>query len=307
MADEVLVARPHADAALAAAALVAIRRDGRPLDVAGAADRDRHVLFGDQILDVDLAGFAFEELRPAIVAVLRADFLQLVDDDLHEQALAREDRAQTLDRLQQLGQLVEDLLALEARQALELHVENRLRLDLRQAELHHQAVARFGHGLRRANQRDHLVEMIERDPQAFEDVVARLGLAQLELGPAPDDLAPELDEALDELQQAEHLRPAADDGQHDDAEARLQRRVLVEVVEDDLRHFAALELDDDPHAFAVGFVAKVGDALDGLLADQIGDALDQLRLVDLIRNFGEDDRRRGRPSCSSRSSIARAS
>ena len=51
VADEVLVARPHADAALAAAPLVAIGRDRRPLDVAGVADRDRHVFFGDQVLD----------------------------------------------------------------------------------------------------------------------------------------------------------------------------------------------------------------------------------------------------------------
>ena len=73
----------------------------------------------------------------------------------------------------------------------------------------------------------------------------------------------------------QHLRPAADDRQHDDAEARLQLGVLVEVVEDDLRHLAALQLDDDPHAVAIGLVAQVGDALDRLLAHQIGDPLDQ--------------------------------
>ena len=59
---------------------------------------------------------------------------QLVDDDLHQQPLARENRPQPLDRLQQLGELVEDLLPLEAGQALQLHVEDRLRLDLRQRE-----------------------------------------------------------------------------------------------------------------------------------------------------------------------------
>ena len=63
----------------------------------------------------------------------------------------------------------------------------------------------------------------------------------------------------------------------------LQLRVLVEVVEDDLRHLAALQLDDDAHAVAIGLVAQVGDAFDRLLAHQIGDPLDQLRLVDLIR------------------------
>ena len=50
-----------------------------------------------------------------------------------------------------------------------------------------------------ADQRDHRVEMIERDLQAFEDVRARFGLAQLELGPPPHDLAAELDEVLDDL------------------------------------------------------------------------------------------------------------
>ena len=87
---------------------------------------------------------------PSTISVRRsspyfvADRLQLVDDDLHQQALAGENGAQPLDRLQQLGQLVEDLLPLEAGQPLQLHVEDRLRLDLRQAELRHQAVARFG-------------------------------------------------------------------------------------------------------------------------------------------------------------------
>ena len=134
MADEVLVARPHADAALAAAPLVAIGRDRGPLDVAGVADRDRHVFFGDQVLDAELAGFAVDDLGAAIVAVLLSNRLQLVDDDLHQQPLAGENRAQPLDGLQQLGELVEDLLPLEAGQPLQLHVENRLRLDLRQAE-----------------------------------------------------------------------------------------------------------------------------------------------------------------------------
>ena len=83
--------------------------------------------------------------------------------------------------------------------------------------------------------------------------------------------------------QRQHLRPAADDGQHDDAEAALQRGVLVEIVEDDLADLAALQVDDDAHAVAIGFVADVGDAFDRLLAHQLGDALDQPRLVDLVR------------------------
>ena len=79
-----------------------------------------------------------------VVAELLADRLQLGDDQLHQQLLARQDRAQPLDRFHQLDELVEDLLTLEAGQPLQLHVEDGLRLDLRQLELRHQAVARFG-------------------------------------------------------------------------------------------------------------------------------------------------------------------
>ena len=118
-------------------------------------------------------------------------------------------------------------------------------------------VAGFGNGLRGANQSDDRVEVIERDLETFENVIAGFGLAQLELGSPPNHLAPEVDEALDQFEQVQHLRPAADDGEHDDAEGRLQRRVLVQVVEHHVGNLAALQLDDDPHAVAVGLVAKV--------------------------------------------------
>ena len=72
MADEIFVPRPHADATLAAAALIAICRDRGALDVAGVADGDRHVLIGNQILDVDLTA-RVDDLRAAVVAVLVAD------------------------------------------------------------------------------------------------------------------------------------------------------------------------------------------------------------------------------------------
>src|SRR4029077_10425228 len=74
-----------------------------------------------------------------------------------------------------------------------------------------------------------------------------------------------------------------------DAETVLELRVLVEVVEYDLRRLAALDVDDDAHAFAVGLVAHVADAVDALLAHELGDLLDHTRLVDLVRDLGDDD------------------
>ena len=134
VADVVLFARAHADPALAAAALRAVGRDRRALDVAGVGHRDRHVFVGDQVFDPELAALV-DDLGAALVAELLAHRLQLVDDQLHQQLVARQDCAEPLDCLHQLEQLVEDLLALEAGQPLQLHVEDRLRLDLGQLEL----------------------------------------------------------------------------------------------------------------------------------------------------------------------------
>ena len=133
--------------------------------------------------------------------------------------------------------------------------------------------------------------MIERNLQPFQNVAARFRLAQLELGSPTDDLAAELDEALDQLQQRQHLRPPADNREHDDAERRLQLRVLVQVVQNDIAHLAALQIDNDSHAVAIGLVANVRDAFNRLGVDQLRDVLDQAFLVDLIRNRRDDDGR----------------
>jgi hypothetical protein len=140
--DEVLFPGAHADAPLAAAALHPVGRDRRALDVAGAADGDRHVLVGNQVFDPELAALV-DDLGPPRVAEALPHGVQLVDHHLHQQLVAAEDGAQAFDRLHQLGELVDDLLPLEAGQPLQLHVEDGLRLDLRQPELGHQAFARF--------------------------------------------------------------------------------------------------------------------------------------------------------------------
>ena len=70
----------------------------------------------------------------------------------------------------------------------------------------------------------------------------------------------------------------------------LQRGETIELVEHDVRHRVAPQLDHDPIAVAVGFVAQRGDALDLLVAHQFADALDQVRLVHLIGDFADDDR-----------------
>ena len=70
----------------------------------------------------------------------------------------------------------------------------------------------------------------------------------------------------------------------------MQRGEAVELVEHDVGHGVAAHLDHHAIAVAVGLVAQRRDALELLVAHQFADALDQMRLVHLIGNFGNDDR-----------------
>ncbi len=68
--DVVLVLQVHPHHADATPPLLAVRRDRETLDVAGAGDRDHHVLLGDQVLELELA-LGGHDLGPAIVASCR--------------------------------------------------------------------------------------------------------------------------------------------------------------------------------------------------------------------------------------------
>src|SRR5690606_38170630 len=63
----------------------------------------------------------------------------------------------------------------------------------------------------------------------------------------------------------------------------------IEVVEHHLAHFTPTQLDDHTHAVLIGLVTQLADAFELLFLDQLGDLLDQPRLVQLIRQLGDDD------------------
>ena len=98
--------------------------------------------------------------------------------------------------------------------------------------------------------------------EPLDDVHPIARLAQIEQRAARDHVAAVVDEVLQRLLERQDLRAPVDDRQHVDAERLLQRRHLLQVVQDDLGDGVLLELDDDAHAVAVGLVADVGDALD---------------------------------------------
>ena len=270
------------------------------------------------------------DLGAPVVAELLADFQQLGADHREQPFRAGEDIRQVGNHQQELAVFVDDLVALEPGQALQAQIEDRLGLNFGepvdrgrranaglQAEFRGQPLGtradvtgpgeHLGHrartpdtghqgglGFRRCrcapDELDHLVEVAERDGLALEHVRTVAGPLELEHGAPGHDLAAVPDEALEQLLQAEQSRLAIDQRDHVDAEHGLERRVLVEVVEDDLGDFTALEFDDDAHAVLVGLVAQLADALDLLVAHEVGDALQEARLVHLIGQLGDDDR-----------------
>ena len=273
--DGVLLARDVADDALAAAVLAAVRADRLALDVAAAADRDDDVLVGDEVLVGELARGVLGDAGPAIAGVLALRCSrQLVLDDRQDPLLVGEDVLELGDQLDDLEVLVLDLLALERGEAGKPHVQDRLGLALGQVELRHEVRPRdLGVG-RGADRLDDRVEVVERLLEALEDVGPVARLAEVELGPPPDDLAAVLDVVLEDRLEGQRLGLPVDQGQHVHVERALERGVLEQVVQHAVRVRLALDLDDHAHAVAVGLVAQVGDAVDLLVLDEVGDLLD---------------------------------
>ena len=136
---------------------------------------------------------------------------------------------------------------------------------------------------------DNKVEEVDRAQEANEDVLAVARLLQLEFAAASNDHAPVVDPEFEGALEADPPWLAVDDSHHVDGEGRTHGRELVEEILDLSGLALALEFDDNAHATAVRFVAKVGDAFDLLVADEVGDLLDEGRLVDLVGELGDDD------------------
>ena len=140
-----------------------------------------------------------------------------------------------------------------------------------------------------ADDGDHVIDVIERQPVAFQDVLSVFRLGQQERRAPAHHVDAVFDEVANRLHQAHFFWLVIGDGQEDHAEALLHLRVLVELVEHDLRFGASLQFDDDAHTVAIGFIANVADVVDHFVVGEFGDALDHARLVHLVRNFGDHD------------------
>ena len=258
----------------------------------------------------------FENLGSALVGERGLHRDQFVANDAHQPRARTEDVEVVGDLGGELVQRLGDFVAAERGQTRETQLQDRARLRVGEADrsilrdrvarvgdqadqrrhvagrpdAFHQRGARRARVRRRPDQADHFVDIGHRDRQADLDVrrVARLG-EQIFGAPRHDFLA-EVEEGDQHVLEIHHLRATAVQRDHVRAEARLHRGEAPELIEHHVCDRFALELDDDAHAVAIELVAQVRDSLQFLLANEFGDLLDQRRLVDLIRDFRDDQR-----------------
>ena len=264
----------------------------------------------DQVFEPDLAG-VLDDLGAALVAEVLLDFLQFLDDQVAQHLVRTQDLQVLGDAALDVGQLVQDLLLLHAGEALELQFDDGLGLLLAELE------ARRSDDFAAPSPRQSSAARIElritssRWSSAFWKPSRMCSRSRaLRSSYSVRRRTTSMRWSMKHLMQS--IRPelaglAVDDRQHDDAEADLQLRVLVQVVEHDLGLFAALQFEHDAHAVAVALVADVADAFDLLLVDQRGVCFDQPRLVDLVRDLGDDDLLRGPCRSCSMAALARSS
>ena len=198
MLDEILVARRTALHADPAAVLRTVLGQRSTLDITHMRNGDHHLLIGVEIFRIELLG-AHHELRAAFVAVFLPQLDHLVLDDLHLQFGIHQHLLEVFDPLAQFVVFGFELVALEAGQRAEAHVDNRSGLHLAQRETLDQTDFRLVRGFRRPDDADHLVNVVHRDEQPFEDVRPLLGLFQIVLRTAHHHVVAVTDEIFDHV------------------------------------------------------------------------------------------------------------
>ena len=98
-----------------------------------------------------------------------------------------------------------------------------------------------------------------------------------------------LQKILQHLLEVQEARLVIYQRHHIHTKVVLQLRALVEIVQHHLRHFTALELDDNAHSRFIGFIPQIRNAFNLFLIHQLGNAFKQVFLIYLIWQLVDDD------------------
>ena len=235
-----------------------------------------------------------------------SDGAQLLDLLAHHRPALRlvaEQRVQLAAALARAGELFLDDEDFEPRQAVDLQFEDRVGLLRVEIEALHDRLRRVRLAFRLADDAQDFVERVEDLGEAFEQMDAAFQRAELVFQPLGDDVEPEVQEVPQHFLQLEAFGLAdlgilgRDEAGEVHPERDLQRRMLEQIRHHHLLVRVLLQLELDPHVIG-RYVSHVEQRRQLAAQDDVGDALDELRLVDRVGNAGDvDDLRaaRGRP------------
>ena len=99
-------------------------------------NRHRHVFVDDHVFDGNIFR-AVDDLRAPLVAVVLLNLFEFRDDELVDFTFVGENGSELGDQFHSLAMLFHDLVALQAGQALQAQIQNRLGLNLAQPEVRH--------------------------------------------------------------------------------------------------------------------------------------------------------------------------
>ncbi len=231
----------------AAATLQPVGSGQHRLHVAAVAHRHDQFVVGDQVLEREIA-LVRDDPRSARLRVLLANGGQLVFDDRPPASRIGEDGLQFGDQGVDLGQFGTELLGFQGCEPAQRHVEDRVGLNLAEFKALDEGGARLGRVRGAPDDPHDLVDVVDGDDEAFEDVRPGLGLVEPELGPPLDDLHLVIEVVADQLGQVERPRDAVDQRHRIDTEVLLQLGQLEQLVHDHLWDGVLLQLDHEPGA-----------------------------------------------------------
>ena len=119
MLHEIFFARLHAKTASTTTPLLAIRGDGRPLEITGMRNSYGDLFVSDQVFELQL-GSLIENLRTACITMVLANLFKLLDDDLPQLLFGAENRFVLVDVRADGTQFIEQFIDRKLGEAIEL-------------------------------------------------------------------------------------------------------------------------------------------------------------------------------------------
>ena len=286
--DDIVLIQRHTLDAAAATVLYLVGIGRNPLDIAVLRKRNNDILNRNQILIIHVAD-RIKNLCLARIIVFIADHAQLILENLIDPCLMGQNILQIRNFDQKILIFRLDLFTLQTGQAAELHIQNGLRLNLIQTEAAHQTRHSLIGILRITDRMNDRIQIVDRNPQTFQNMGTVLCLLQIKGRTSADDFLLEADVFRQNILQAALLRGTVYEHNVIDRKRSLQRRQTIQLIQKNFRLHILAQFHDDTDTVHVRFVAQIRNSFNHLVTGKIRNPRYHCGLVYLIGDFIDND------------------